>query len=382
MSIKVHADVRFGNVCDVEVVEARGSTEVRFAADPHGGPECLWFCFRIERGGRKPPAGRKLKLVLKHSRNMLGITLPYGVHPVVRPAGGDWTRLGEPTVQELPDGRRLLSWAARTPKTHLDVAFCYPYGPEEIEELAADCDGFWQTDTIGVSQKGRPLVRLSNTFGDEGGDRPGLYLVARQHSSEMTGSWVLDGFLRHVATLGDDAPVVWAVPLSNIDGVLQGDYGKDNFPYDLNRAWGNPPMRHETLVYQRDIGGWLKRCRGVLGIDFHSPGGAEREGVYCFVPDAKVLPDMHHTVAQWTEPIATSLTDVYAAEKFARVADYPSRWDTPTFGRYFWETLGLPALCVETSYGMAHERVLTREHYRDIGRRFAQGVLTRLSASP
>jgi len=379
MSIRVHADVPFGNVCDVEIVETRGGTEVRFAADPHGGPECLWFCFRIERRGKKPPAGGKLRLVLKHSWSMLGVTIPFAVRPVVRRAGGDWERLGEPAVEELGDGRRLLSWTTKTPKTHLDVAFCYPYGPDEVDGLVADCGGVWRVDTIGVSQKARALTRLSNAYGEQGSERPGIYVIARQHSSETTGSWVLDGFLRHIATLGDDAPMVWAAPLSNIDGVIQGDYGKDNFPYDLNRAWGPAPMRHETLVFQRDVGRWRKRCLPALGIDFHSPGGAERKGVYCFVPDPKLLPEMHRVTVGWAQAVSDALGETYASdERFARVADYASRWDTPSFGRYFCETLGLPALCVETSYGMAHELVLTRDHYRDIGKRIAQGVLRHL----
>lgn len=378
MTIKVHADVPFGNVCDVEVLESPDTTEVRFAADPHGGPECLWFCFRVERVASE---AKRLKLTLKHGWSMLGLHKPRGVRPVVRPQDADWERLGEAEVEELPDGRRLISWTVEVPDAFLDVAFCYPYGPDDVDQLIADCDGYWTADVIGVSQKARPIVRLSNTYGEEASDRPGIYVIARQHSSETTGSWVLDGFLRHVATLGVEAPMVWTVPLSNIDGVMQGDYGKDNFPYDLNRAWGKAPMRHETLVFQRDVNRWKKRCTPVLGIDFHSPGGAEWQGVYCFVIDADENPKMHACIKCWTDAVKAALGETYAAdEKFARVADYASRWNTPSFGRYFWDSLDLPALCVETSYGMSKDLVLTREHYRDIGKRFAEGIVAELAS--
>ena len=59
-------------------------------------------------------------------------------------------------------------------------------------------------------------------------------------------------------------------------------------------------------------------------------------------------------------------------------ARYATRWGTPSFGRYFWETLEVPALCLETSYGMSKEVVLTREHYREIGKRIAEGVVRHL----
>jgi hypothetical protein len=299
----------------------------------------------------------------------------------VRFAGGDWERLDEPEVEELPDGRRSIAWTVEVPRDFVDVAYCYPYGRDELTSLLRETNGTWRVDPIGVSQNARPLLRLSNDYGTKGSERPGLYVIARQHSGETPGSWVLDGFLRHVATLGDAGPLVWAVPLSNIDGVDQGDYGKDNFPYDLNRAWGPAPMRHEVLVFQRDIHRWSERCRPVLGIDLHAPGGAERDGVYAFMPDPNAYPEMHDVTRKWMTTVAEALTPEYAADQYARVATYASRWDTPSFGRFFYQTLGIPALSVETPYGMIRERVLARQDYREIGRRIAEGVLGRIAGN-
>lgn len=376
MGLTVHGDVPFGNVCDVEILESGGVSEVRFAADPHGGPECLWFCFRLERSGEVPPS---LQLTLKHSVNMLGCEHAERMRPVVRRAHADWQRLGAPEVVELPDGPRLLSWTTDVPETFLDVAFCYPYGCGDVDALVHETGGCWKAEVIGVSQKGRPLVRLSNDLGGKGSDRPGLYLVARQHCGETPGSWVLDGFLRHVGTLGGAAPLVWAVPLANIDGVEQGDYGKDNFPYDLNRAWGSPPMRHETLVLQHDVERWKQRCRPVLGIDFHAPGGTEGDGIYAYLPDPDALPEKHKEASAWTAAVREDLGRPYAAEDFDRVARYKSRWETPGFARYLCETLNVCAFTVETPYAMVGELVLTREHYRETGSRIAKGVIRRIS---
>jgi len=376
--IRVNGEMPFGNVCDVAVRESDDATEVSFAADPHGGPESLWFCFRVSAEG-SGAATRRVRLTLRHSRNMLGLGEPENARPVVRYADGDWDRLGPPHVETLGDGRRLVSWTIDTPRTHADVAFCYPYGGEEVGRLLKQCIGFWRADAIGVSQGARPLIRLSNDHGGEGSDRPGLYLIARQHSGETPGSWVLDGFLRYIATLGEDAPMVWCVPLTNIDGVEQGDYGKDNFPYDLNRAWARPPMRHETLVFQRDVSSWKARCRGMLGIDFHAPGGTEKDGVYLHLCRPERLPEKHRATLGWAEAIKDALTPQYAAEDFARTPDYPSRWETPNFTEYFCESVDVPAFVVETPYAMVGDLVLTREHYQDIGRRMAGAVVRRLS---
>jgi len=67
MALKLNTNIPYGNVCDVSITEREGITEVSFAADPHGGPECLWFCFRLTQV--TPATSQKVRLVLKHSYN-------------------------------------------------------------------------------------------------------------------------------------------------------------------------------------------------------------------------------------------------------------------------------------------------------------------------
>ena len=379
MTFTVDTNIPYGNACDISITAADDLTEVRFAPDPHDGPECLWFCFRLVQEGAPLAPDARVRLVLKNPDNMLGGHRPQYMRPVVRWGDGDdWQRLGEGAIQELPDGRRSVSWLIDAPQTTLDVAYCYPYGRPEVKALIGETDGYWQLDTIGVSQKARPLWRLSNDYGREGGERPGLYLLARQHSGETPGSWVLDGFLRYIASLGENAPLVWAVPLTHIDGVEDGDYGKDGFPYDLNRAWGRPPMRHEVLVYQKDIGRWAARCRPALAIDLHGPGACETSGIYCYLADPAEHARFHQEALTWTTAIKQSLTCTYAAETFERVANYPSRWETPRSTGYCWAQHGVCGLGIETPYAMVGDLVLTRERYREVGARIAAGVVSRL----
>ena len=375
MTFRVDTKIPYGNACDVSVTDEAGLPVVSFAADPHGGPECLWFCFRLMKTRGAVKSGPKVKLVLKNVYNMLGGGEPRNMRPVMRPAHGDWERLGPGAAADLPDGRRNAEWVIDAPASYADIAFCYPYGMPEVDALARETKAYWRADTIGVSQGGRPLVRLSNAPGEPGSARPGLYLIGRQHSGETPGSWVLDGFLRHIATAGDKAPLVWAVPLGNIDGVEQGDYGKDNFPYDVNRAWGEPAMRHEALVIQRDMHRWKKRCRPVLCSDFHAPGGCEAEGIYTyeFAPDK--FPELHQQAVKWNEAIAAALTPEYAAKTFQREVKYRSRWETPSFDTYCRSAHGICSVSFEVPYGMVGGTVLTRERYREAGARIAAATI-------
>jgi hypothetical protein len=393
MTFVVDTHIPYGNACDIEIRAGEDGYEVSFGPDPHGGPETLWFCVRIRRvsnddSGLTEKSSRRnntLSLTLKHSHNMLGGSDPSAMRPVIRYDGGAWRRLPEGERLSLSDGRENIRWSIMPPDDTLDVAYCYPYGAEDVLALIEATRGaiapgepYYRLDTIGVSQSARPLWRLSNRYGslDAQDQQPGLYVMSRQHSGETPGSWVLDGFLRYMASLGDDAPLIWGVPLANIDGVEGGDYGKDNFPYDLNRAWGRPPMRHEISVYQWDMARWRDRCRPILGIDFHAPGACETSGVYCYVPDPDGDRAAYNAAMLWAERTSEALTPHYAAQPFARVARYASRWETPNFRAYGWSQLGVPVITYETPYAMAGEKVLTQSDYRQIGRRIAVGILS------
>lgn len=380
--IRIDTRIEFANACDLEVLEAGSPPEVRFTPDPHGGPEVLWFAFRILCDAPLP----LLRITLKNHQNMLGgAAHPEQMRPVFRRAAAgeqeSWQRLGEPEISTLPDGRRLVHWDIPQPSASLDVAWCFPYGPADVNQLVADSGGYWKADTIAVSQSSRPIVRLSNDGGAEGSTTPGLYLLARQHSGETPGSWVLDGMLRHFARMRPEL-LVWCVPLSNIDGVVGGDYGKDNFPYDLNRAWpaNMRAMRHETHAIANDIRLWAGRCRACLGIDMHAPGACESEGIYGFIVSAEQHIVQHRQSQQIAKAIVGKLGTL-GDEKSGRVPRYKSRWDTPTFTQFMAGALGLPAMSFETPYGFCNGTLMTIDDYRRAGELMAGGVIEQLTAA-
>ncbi len=375
--VRIDARVPHGNAAGTRVGREGNRTEVRFTPSPHGGPECLWFRFRIVPPRAPRPHERRIRLTLENPQNMLGGEWrpgreSAGLRPVMRAGAGGWRRLGEAAARTTPDGRLLASWNLPLPPAGAEVAFCYPYGREELDLLLRETSGRWRTDVIGLSQGGRPILRLANRYGRTAGRREsGVYILARQHSGETPGSWVLDGILRRTAELGNRAPMVWAVPFANPDGVEQGDYGKDNFPIDLNRAWGVPPLRHENLVMMNDVMRWKDRCAPLLALDLHAPGARERDGAYFFVPR-----DRRGRLARLARRHAAALArklGPLAARRPLVVAGYASRWETPRFTD-FASSLGVPGLALETPYAMCRSRMLARDDYRLIGCLLADGI--------
>ncbi len=376
---RIRTDILHGNAALVSLVEEEGIPTIRFSADPHGGTETLWWCLRMERTRGDAPAA--VRLVWRHFRNCLGLgpDAPAVLHPVVRHDGGPWRRLPAGITRERADGCPAAVWEFEAPEAWAECAFCFPHGPAEIDDLARRTG--WQRTGIGVSSGGRKLVRVANAFGEPKGERPGVYCVGHQHGSEMSGAWALHGFLFEMADRGNAAPMVWSVPVAAVDETLSGDYGKDPFPWDLNRAWGHPPMRAEVLAIMRDIAAWQQRCRPVLCIDFHSPGGAELQGVYTFLMDPDTDPESHSRGAGWAEAIAAEL-EHYAAPDFNRVARYPSRFTSNQHSSFtrFYNNSGIAALTFEIPYHRVGDRVLELSDYIEIGRRMARAVCQRIAA--
>lgn len=379
MALRISTDLPYGNAADTAI---RNDTDVEFSASPHGGMEALWFCFRVVGDGS---GNGQIRLILKNPQNTLAGAPWSKFRPVIRTPKSDWERLPHGTLEDLPDGRVQVVWPVERPTQWLDVAFCYPYGVPQIEALIVDTGSYWRNDTVGVSSKERQIVRLSNAYGSPDNGKPGVYIVARQHAGETPGSWMLDGILRHLATQPDSTPLIWCVPLVNIDGIEEGDYGKDPHPIDLNKAWQRPfrqSMRYEIQCLERDIALWTGRCNPVLGLDFHAPGGTESDGIYAYIPNQFHLREAHSQSAVWAEKFRVALEPDYAAPEFTRTTsaqNYFSRWGSPEvcdrFSEYMWKEHSVAVVSTETPYAMCGNILMTRERYQEAGALMATALL-------
>lgn len=375
MTLHVQTDFPGGNACAIDVRAAPDRDIIYFAADPRGGTEALWFYFRVVECSSRP-----VELVLTNLDTCLGGGGDHWerVRPVFRQAGSAWERLPNAQLDPLADGRRQAAWTITPRYDSFECALCYPYGLGDLEMTRAACGDYWRLDLIGVTASGQPLPRLSNATAET--SAPGLYLVARQHAGETPGSWVLDGLLRRAAQALDPTQLlIWTVPLAHLDGIVAGAYGKDPFPWDLNRAWTTPPMRHETRVLQSDLARWSQRATPTLAIDFHAPGPTEAEGAFFFLPrttrPAESLAAAQNAIAA----IAPALPKALLHTRPARQVDYPSRWDpTATLDSHIWDHFAIPCLPLEVPYASSHNTLFTRDQYRRLGSALLEGICAHL----
>lgn len=376
MTLSVATNIPYGNASDVSIEETKDSATIFFAASPSDGPQSLWFCFRVKTNKKL----KHIRFVLKHPYNMLmGSCDLLNILPVVKKDNRQWQRF-EKTYQFyiLPDGRYEISWVLNKPGKINDVALCYPYGTPELENLVEESNGYWKKDIVGVSTENRQIIRISNNYSFTGSKNSGIYIVARQHSGETPGSWVLDGFLRYLMSVKTQDLIVWAIPLSNIDGIEKGRYGKDYFPLDLNRSWGKRVLRHEILVIQRDIARWQERCNPLLGLDFHAPGGAEGDGVYFPTTNKGNIAGIKKKQIYWINRIGKTVGKDYMFPNYRKNARSEGNLKNLTgleFTDYFDFILKTPGLCLEIPYGINNGMILTKRDYKEIGKRIATAIL-------
>ncbi len=367
-SVKATADFAGGNAIICDAAEAPERVRVDFAADPKNCPEAMWFHFRVEGVG-----GRELLCRLTNAEGTLGGEDWSRNHPVYRGDGGDWQRCGSPSEEATPSGRRLFTFTVPAGYEAVEFAHCYPYQPEDLEKTLAETGEVWQGEVVGYSHHGRPLCRYASDFGGEEGERPGFYLLARQHAGETPGSWVLDGLLRYLAEneSARTSALWWVVPFVNIDDVVEASYGTDPFPCDCNRAWFTLPLRAETKVIQADIHRRTKRGRPRFLIDLHAPGHSERQ-TYVHLP-RKGRPDREYNlVFEFARRFHQALPAELRGEKWWERPTYPSRYTVgTTVSAWLYDTYALPGAGVETSYQGTPERDYTVADYRRIGEALA-----------
>ncbi len=381
MNYLIETRIPFGNACQISVDETKSPVEINFSPSPHGGPETLWFCFRVLRLNKNNTKKNVIRLVLRNFRNLLGGSNPALVSIVSKSGNSSWHRLGAGKSLSEADGHISACWETSIISETTDFALCYPYGKEELLTLISQHPNYWKLACIGSSQQEREILRISNGNGVKGSNVPGIYVIARQHSGETPGSWALHGLLDYFADKKSKDFLIWGIPLSNIDGIENGDYGKDNFPYDLNRAWSSPAMRHETHVIKIDVDAWAAKCKPFVALDFHAPGACENDGAYCFVP--KTIDGRRERMSlELAEFISAEIKKTGLASKnFIKSADYKSRWETLSFTKFICDTFSIASLSFEFPYSFAKSKELDTSDYMKMGKAIANGLEKLYAAS-
>ncbi len=210
---------------------------------------------------------------------------PIGVRgPAVSTDGGaTWSWLGVETVQGAS-----FRYAFAPNAGDVRFSFTMPYQRANLDAfLAAHAESpYVVVETLCRSADDRdvPYVRVGRVDGEPAHR---VLLTARHHACETMASYALEGIL--AAVLADDDTGRWfrrnvevlAVPLMDLDGVEDGDQGKNRLPRDHNRDYIGPSVHPEVAALRTLARTWADgRLR--VAMDLHCPyiRGPHNEDIY------------------------------------------------------------------------------------------------------
>lgn len=164
------------------------------------------------------------------------------------------------------------------------IAHSIPYLPRHEEELIADLQAAAgpavRVSTLATSEGGLPVKRLRITAPGTGRAKRGVWIVARHHAWEASGSWIADGLARWLVS-GDPQAVnlllkadLHVVPIMDVDNVVLGGSGKDQSPVDFNRDWRSTPHWNAVGAAIDAIDSFAASRPYDLFIDSHCPGSS------------------------------------------------------------------------------------------------------------
>lgn len=156
---------------------------------------------------------------------------------------------------------KQFSYAFSADENETYFAFSMPYQTERFYGFVKKLN--IETRVLCVSEGGRevPYIRMGN------GDKC-IVLSCRQHCCESVASYVLEGMLEKLKNADFLAEYcVYILPFSDIDGVENGDQGKNRVPHDHNRDYTNRPIYNVirswlSLLDDKDVR---------IFIDLHNP---------------------------------------------------------------------------------------------------------------
>jgi murein tripeptide amidase MpaA len=268
-------DTNFPGGAAVHVKFGAGDT-IFFSAPIDGSTSdrSLWFYFRV-RGAK----GKTLHFTQQNMTHTLDPVCGAGyqaVRPVISEGkSGEFIRIPLEDTSFTPNPISFsFSLTPQSDETY--VSFCFPYQYADLLRFVENHTKYLPMKFIGKTSEGRDYPVL--LAGDDGNHEKKLIIVsARQHSGETSGSFVLEGFLKQY--LSDDQAgrnlrektVLLVLPMTNLDGVEQGRYGKDAPPIDFGRDWGTGTIHEELRAFTSFVDELLKKYQNGFYVDFHAP---------------------------------------------------------------------------------------------------------------
>jgi hypothetical protein len=266
---RIDADFPGGNI----IVERVEGDDVYLRQDQRDTPGFWFYWYFRVRGA----AGRQLRF------HFTGGNVLADRGPAVSTDGGrHWQWLGGQSV----DGASFEYAFAEDAE---EVRFCLAM-PYQLADLKDFLEGHRQNPSLCVeplarTKAGRRNLRVRlGCLDREPEDR--VLLTCRHHSCEMMASWALQGLME--AVLGNaefgkrlrDRVEFLVVPMVDLDGVEDGDQGKNRRPHDHNRDYLDEAIYPSVAAIRKFVPPWAEgKLR--MALDMHCPyirGGGDKPG--------------------------------------------------------------------------------------------------------
>ena len=322
------------------------------------------------------------------------ITLDIGDAPWATPDQAAFS-VDNKTWKQTATGKRegkRIAYQQQVDATQAWFAWGPPFVPADAEQLVR-----WAEEQcpdakvfeLCRTRAGRPVPALRvEAPGDEGAERPGIWIQARQHAWESGSSWVCRGF---VEWLVSDDPAAKAlrkkaqiniVPIMDIDNVAIGAGGKDETPQDHNRDWSDAPHWHSVKAAIEQIKQQDKAGGFDLFIDLHNPDAGSKKPFF-FIPPREVLSEIgNRNLDRFLAAARHEMTGPLPFEGTTRVSggNYDKNWKKMSKS---WVVLNTNERAVAVTLEVAWNTPnSTTEGYRSVGRELGRAIERYLRTEP
>lgn len=265
------------------------------------------------------------------------------------------------------------------------IAYCYPHTHSRV----VSCIASWEShpdvahSVVGQSVQGRDIDLLTITADPDAPhpDRLGFWIIVREHAAEVTGSWMLEGFMDFM--LSDDPraeslrdrSVTNVIPMINPDGVAIGNYRDNAMGVNLNVVWGHPASSEctEVAAVTDAIGAWVDEGNSFdLFVSLHSASAVTFNWAYHpsddIHPPLAADPEGYPSeLKRFLDIVEANAPDFLASEGVSGStrADVSRQWAMFNYGVL---SLLFEGTYAHTTYGPHAGEVMTPERHRAIGR--------------
>jgi hypothetical protein len=360
------------------IVEGTEGDEVRVHQDLRDtAGDWFYWCMRVRGAG-----GRPVRFTFTRSR-AIGVRGP----AQSLDGGATWRWLG----RECVDGN-AFTCAFPADAQEVRLSFGMPYQLSRWAQFAGARTGspHFSPAELCRTRKGRP-VPYARAGCLQAQPRHRAVLTCRHHCCEMMAAYALEGLVDAVL-IGEDEEAEWlrrnveflVVPFVDLDGVEDGDQGKNRRPHDHNRDYAGEAIYPSVRAIR-----WLLPAWGAgrlhLAADLHCPwiDGLHNEVIYLVGSPEPALEAEQRAFSKVVETLPERALSFSAADFLPFGVDWNSAGNESGgkgFGRWAGELPGIRlAFSMEIPYANAGGCEVNQATTRAFGRDLARAICRYLS---